>query len=411
MLIKCAKYLWNLALLGYFIALRFSRHSIGAHSASCTYYFLVSAVPVVALTSVGATLLVSKLAAFGIKGNMRLFENIELYVRIKSMVDSLGVPETTSLRAIGIVGLIFLMWYASSLLRDVSRTFNIIFSMGVSRKGIARAAVSYIMIPLILIIAILFSSLSKVIVMIFKWLLADALQLVTKATFFSWVTPIVSGIFIMLAAFVCFIMLPPYRPKPAKALKGATLFAIYFIGLQTALGSIMVNLIESYSKYGALGGLLMLLLWALLVFYGLFTAAEYVNVSGHYGIIKFASYIGTNMKKPTLVEKLLFQKIPFADDEYLKQLASGDIVEHEGVSCCIVRSGKVIVRRLDKTWELSSGGVYASIYAADKIEIEAQEPSEILTVREDDFYAVWEQNPELWRAISRSIKLTEGRHA
>jgi CRP-like cAMP-binding protein len=145
-----------------------------------------------------------------------------------------------------------------------------------------------------------------------------------------------------------------------------------------------------------------------MVFYGLFSLAEYVSISGRFAAVKRMSYIETYIKKKmTVPERLLLRKIGFGDEEYLTGLAKGDKNEYDNVSCCIIADGEVVLSSNGRVWRLTKGEKFARAGVLYSITVEAVTDSKILLICEDDFENLPEHSPKLWRVLHNAIKWTE----
>ena len=396
---------WRFVLSVWYTVRLVLNHKIKVYASSCTYYFLVSLVPVVILVGWGAAVLVDRLA---LVDNLDMLENIQLYSQMQSMTSTLGLNmSSSSLKAVGIIGIIYGLWYASSLMKSIHNAFAVIFPAKTKRKGIITMILAHIMVPLLMIIAIIASSLSTAITQAFRWLLADTLHLVSQALLASLLTPLVTLFMIAVSAYACFMLLTPGRPKSKPAMIGAVLFALYFMILQQGLSIVMVKLIASYARYGALGSLLLLLLWAFLIFQGMFMVAEYVRVIDNFREINYAQYVYAHLKdKPSFLEKIVMLILPFGDNSYLAEFKKDEKKSYDGTALafCKVKRGEVVISHYGQELRtLRDGEMYNQIGAhSPVVELTALSYSKVLIVSEKGMNELMLWHSEAWACISAS---------
>ena len=394
---------WRIIVSVWYAAQYAIRDKVKVHASSCTYYFLVSLIPVVIVLSWGMTAFTDKL---GFRDNLELLDNIQLYAQIQSMASSLGVAVSSSaFKALGVVGIVYVIWGASSLMKAIRDAFMVIFPAETIRKGIITMIIAHIMIPLLMLMVMIISSLNTALKHAFRWLLADELYKVSQPVLASLLTPILMLLIIAVAVYACFMLLAPKRPQNKPAMMGSLLFAIYFMLLQHGFSLIMVKLIAAYSRYGASGSLLFLLLWAYMVFYGMFIIAEYVRMVDNFNEINFFRYMYAQLKgRPSFLEKIMMIKLPFGDNYYLNSFNKSEKKVYDGaeLALCKVKNGELVVNYGGQTQRtLRNGEMYNQIGAYSlSVELTALTDSKVLIVSENGVKELLSRHPEAWSCIS-----------
>lgn len=354
------------------------RDKVNVHASSCTYYFLVSLIPILIITGWVAK---NVLAAYAI---MPFIEGLPFYPEIQQLMVSMNVP-TPSLGAIGIFGALYGLWCASALLRGVAGAFRAIFGAKSIKKSIIVTMATYVFIPLFLVAAIMFASVSSLVVDLINWLLADTLHIMSRAASAAFLTNIISIAFIVMGAYSGYMLLASVRPKSYAAFTAAVLFGLYFYILQNVLSSMTANLFVKYSIYGALGTVLLVLLWAFLIFLGLFIMAELAAVMSIRPSAVYIRYIYISLKaQPKRAEGIFMNRLPFAYQRYVIKLEKGETLEAE-LSMLVVRKGSVTVEYDGQKETLEAGRFFMTWGGyMRKVAVQANSLSGVIVVTEEE---------------------------
>lgn len=387
---------WQLLLSLMYTVQAAQRNKLNIHASSCTYYFLVSLVPLLVLTGWGATALFNK------SDVLYMLDNIPLITEIQQYTSSVGIATSKSIKAVGLFGGMYALWSASSLIRGLSAAFRMIFSNSSRSRNIIVSVISYFFIPLMIIIAIIFAFLSTAVTDVIKIVLDDMLNLVSYNIFAPIATTIISGVFVVITACAGFMLLAPKRPRFRVAMLGAFLFGIYFFLLQKGLTMVMANILNKYSIYGALGGLLVILLWAFLIFIGLFMSAQYTAVINDFRRLEYYRYLYFSLKTPSKIEKLIMRRIPFADDKYLTKYKEGDSHEftRRALGAIAVKQGSIEIKYKNRSETVHHGGY--RLFADrenDPVTIKVLHESRVLIIPQKVLYKLFKYYPHIWDNI------------
>jgi uncharacterized BrkB/YihY/UPF0761 family membrane protein len=374
------------------------RNRLNVHAAACTYYFLISLVPIIALAGWGAS------AAFERVHAMDLFSTLPIVKGIQRYLSSVGVATSMSIKVVGVFGILYGMWSAASLIRSLSGAFQTIFADDNRRRGFITLLITYVFIPLLMLMAIIFAVLIYALVDILRWALSDVLGLLAPTTFAAVAAAFVSGAFVALAAYAGFMLLAPKRPRPLIALLGATIFSVYFFLLQKGLIMLMGNLISKYQAYGVLGGLLLILLSMFLIFVGLFASAQLTAVLSDYHKLEYYEYVARALGYPRRLKIPFIDRVPFASDKYLTHIKKGEaqIFTSLSLAAMVVKEGNVTIEYSGMAETKAGQGRRFFASHTDKIEITAIEDSRILIVPQEDVLNLFRRYPCIWDYLSLS---------
>jgi uncharacterized BrkB/YihY/UPF0761 family membrane protein len=386
-----SRFFWHagMALWHLFMAGRINR--LGTHASSCTYFFLISSVPFI--------ILAGWFAAEMFEGSkaQQLLEVFPLYLELKGFAGSMGAKVSgISFKAVGVFGVLYALWSASKLIRGLAYAFGLIFYAPGKRKRIFIAISSYIFIPALMVAAILISLMSSVLGRLTYWFFSQTLHIMTGQTVALLYTTVVPVGFVVLAAYSCYMVLSPAKPLKRSAFFAALAFGIYFYVLQKIMLALMEGMLRSYAVYGALGTLLLILLWAYLIFYGLFFMAELASMAEKFReLTRRRFYYVSFLKEPTLPDKFLMLQLPFGRQEYLTEIKAGERLSLESMRAIKIFSGKVNILRETRAQTMGEGeGLYLNNPAGSTAE--AVEDSKVLLLEQKEMNQLIKQYPEVW---------------
>ncbi|MDR2869193.1 MAG: YihY/virulence factor BrkB family protein [Deferribacteraceae bacterium] len=391
-LYKFARKLWVLLLSLWYVITETLKNKLLIHASSCTYYFLVSLVPILIFTGWGIV------SAAQRPEIMMIIESISLYTEIMDFVARMGItiPQVRfGLSIVGIFSILYVLWSASALMRGISTAFKDIFNSENKRRNMLITFAAYVFIPLFLISSIIFVTMANVLAGAAKWLISDVFNLLSPEEIIAAFVPLLTYIFIWMAALLAFLLLAPRKPSVKAAMVGSFAFAVYFFLLQHIVMSMMANLIKSYAIYGALGTLLLILLWAYLVFFGLFAIAQYTAIVSNFRhYCRFDAYF--TLLKPThthsIVERIAVMQLPFVQDDFLVSMAEGE-TRSERIALIRVMVGEVLIDGV-----LLRAGEYKMLQAAT-VQLEAVAASRLLLLDEKELAVLIKTYPNVWEEI------------
>lgn len=252
----------------------FIRNELRNHAAAAAYYMLLSLIPMMLLLF------------FVFNTFLNKYPNIsdELFYILASFSDSLS-PEMFSklgisgkvVGAVGIVGVLNLIWSSRLILLSLQRAFFVIFPSDKKRNFFVENGVSFIVLPTVFLLVLLMAVFGGV-----KGLLAEYF------TFFGILGPILvkilvivsdvfSGVISFFIVYLSFRYIPVKKPNSSSAVKGSILFLILF-SLVKFITFRFFHMFSINTAYGIAGSIIVLLAWAYLVFMIYLYCAQFVFV-------------------------------------------------------------------------------------------------------------------------------------
>lgn len=252
-------------------------------AAAISYYVLFSVVPL--------TIFVASIFGFVMRNDHARQEVIDRIVQSTPLDQTEGtnlVSDTVNgvsrvSAPLTIVGLVGVAWSASAMFGAIRRGLNIAFDVEKKRPVVQQKAVDLGMVAglgLILLVSVVGTGFLRIV----REVSSDLLGPLSSGTSFFWqVVP-----FLVPALFSFALFLLVYRYVPAAGLgfravwPGALLAAILFEAVKNLFTIYLANFSNYDLAYGALGGVLIFLLWtyitASILLFGAELAAEYPRV-------------------------------------------------------------------------------------------------------------------------------------
>ncbi|GAB7140144.1 hypothetical protein RsTz2092_00920 [Deferribacterales bacterium RsTz2092] len=283
--------------------------AIYMRAAACTYYFLISIVPTAILIGFATSALIASDSE-----TFSTVKDMALYTQIINMLSVMDVHIPMSFASVGWFSLIIWLYSAAILIGGLQAAFNRIFGTksiketqgntlvsvliwakdkisykwwnrlrGLKWREILTGArrlffsqlLAHLFIPLFSIALIVLATITSTMAHFLISVLPSELPLI-ELNLVYFINKVLSLSVIAFAAFTVWMLLPLKRPRVLLAFVGSVLFSFYFWFLQSVMLNWMSVMLARYSYYGALGTLLLVLLWAHMIFFGLFFIAEYI---------------------------------------------------------------------------------------------------------------------------------------
>jgi membrane protein len=252
----------------------FIRNELRNHAAAAAYYMLLSLIPLVLFLFFIFDTFLSKYPNFSEELFYLLYtfnENIS-----PKMFQDLGISGSAG-SALGVFGLLNLVWSSRLILVSIQRAFFVIFPSESKRNFVMENVVAFVILPVVFALVLLLSVFSGLKGLIIEYLsffnMTDAIVLHA----ISIVSSIISGLLSFLLVFVSFKYIPVKKPDNKSAAKGALLFIVlYSIVKFAAFG--MFHLFSVSTAYGIVGSIIVVLVWAYFVFMIYLYCAQFVFV-------------------------------------------------------------------------------------------------------------------------------------
>lgn len=325
----------------------FIKNELFNHAGAAAFFFLLSIPPVFLLLLIAFDrYLVSYAGASAILFDFlkNINQNLDKDLLIK--IGLLNIKTT----AIGLFGLINLLWAGRAILTAIQRALGIIFPAEKIRPPLVVNILSFIILS-ILLVASLLITFASIGLLFFKNLLADH---VFVQTLLQSLMPVIRHVFpfliIVLLIFLAYRFVPPQKPQTVSSLISAigcalSIFLVHFLfsGFFT---------VTRYSViYGALGSLILMVIWVYFSFLLFFFFAEYTFVSDKLDVLVLERMYLFRLKqdvKAKKIEKFLFNHPKRIFEKYARRYGPGETIFNEGdnsMDIYYVEQGRINISR------------------------------------------------------------------
>ncbi|MFH1993911.1 MAG: YhjD/YihY/BrkB family envelope integrity protein [Pseudomonadota bacterium] len=307
----------------------FVKNELFNHAGAAAFFFLLSIPPVFLLLLIAFDrYLVSYAGASAIFFDFlrNINENLDKDFLIR--IGLLNVKTT----AIGVFGLINLLWAGRAILTAVQRCLGIIFPAEKVRPPLVVNIFSFVILSILLLVSILITF-TSIGFYFFQNLLKDY---VIVQTLFQSLLPVIRRVFpfliIVMLIFLAYRFVPPSRPKTVSSLLSAVLctFSVFLLHI---LFSKFFTVTQYSVIYGVLGSLILMVIWVYFSFLLFFFFAEYTFVSDKLDILVFERMYLFRLKqnmKAKKIEKFLFSDPKQVYEKYARKYEPGEILFREG---------------------------------------------------------------------------------
>ena len=307
----------------------FLKNELLNHAGAAAFFFLLSVTPIFLL------LLLSfdhYLISYPyVSDNFFVFlknvnENLDKDLLIKFGL--LNVKTT----AIGVFGLLNLLWAGRWILTSIHRGLRIAFPAETISTPIVIKILSFLILSILLLISVLVTFVS-IGFNFFQFFIPDNL---IGQTFFQFLLPAIRRFLPFLIAFLVIFLtyrfVPVKKPTTVSSLIGAVWCALAIILLQM-LFSRFFGVTQFNVIYGVLGSLILMVLWVHFCFVLFFFFAEYVFVSDKIDVLVLERMYFFRLKqdvKGKKIEKFLFSHPKRIFEKYARRYKPGEILFREG---------------------------------------------------------------------------------
>ncbi|MGE4317701.1 MAG: YhjD/YihY/BrkB family envelope integrity protein [Deferribacterales bacterium] len=252
----------------------FLRNELRNHAAAAAYYLLLSLIPLVLFFFYIFDTFLAKYPNF----------SDELFYLLSTISDSLSPQMFSELGiskqvggAIGIVGLLNLVWSSRLVLLALQRAFFVIFPAEQKRNFFLENGVAFIILPLVFTIVLALSMFSGAKGFILEYIefYGIAGPVVIKAL--GMVSMLVSGFIGFIIIFLSYKYLPVKKPDAKSALSGTLLFLVLYTLVKFAAFKLF-HMFSINTAYGIIGSIIVILMWAYFVFMIFLFCAQFVFV-------------------------------------------------------------------------------------------------------------------------------------
>lgn len=307
----------------------FIKNELFNHSGAAAFFFLLSIPAFFLLLLIAFDRYMSSYAgasAIFFEFMKNIHQNLDKDFLVK--IGLLNVNTT----AIGILGLLNLLWAGRAILTSIQRGLGVVFPSDKVRPPIITNIFSLIILFLLSLVSILITFFSIGFNFV-QNLLSDN---VIIQTFFQSLLPVIRRslplFIIVLLIFLAYRFVPAKRPKTSSSLIGALVcaFSIFLVHILFA----KFFTVTRYSViYGVLGSLILMVLWVYFSFVLFFFFAEYTFVADKLEVLvleRMYLFRGQQDTKGKKIEKFLFSHPARIFEKYARRYKPGEILFREG---------------------------------------------------------------------------------
>lgn len=307
----------------------FLKNELLNHAGASAFFFLLSITPVFLLLLISFDRYLTSYPDvsyhfFSFLKNIN--ENLD-----KDLLVRIGLLNLNT-TAIGIFGLINLLWAGRWIITGIQRGLDTIFPGGKNRNPIVRNIFSFLILSILLVVSVLVTFIS-IGLNFFQTLFAGNMMAIA---FFQSLLPVIRHILpflvTVLVIFMAYRFVPVKKPKTVHGLTGAVLCALAIILLHM-LFSKFFSVTRYNVIYGVLGSLILMVLWVHFSFVLFFFFAEFTFVSDKIDVLLFERMYFFQLRqdiKGKKIEKFLFSHPKRIFEKYARCYEPGEIIFRQG---------------------------------------------------------------------------------
>lgn len=346
----------------------FIKNELFNHAGAAAFFFLLSIPPLFLLLIIAFDRYLSsysEASAFFFEFMKSIHENLDKDFLIK--IGLLNVSTT----AIGLLGLLNLLWAGRAILTAIQRGLGVIFPAEKFRPPVVTNIFSLVILSILFLVSILITFISVGFNFVQNILSGN----IIVQTFFQSLLPVIRRslplLIIVLLIFLAYRFVPAKRPKTSSSLMGA-LACAFSIFLVHILFSKFFTVTQYSVIYGVLGSLILMVLWVYFSFVLFFFFAEYTLVTDKLEVLVLERMYLFRIKqnnKGKRIEKFLFSHPKRIFEKYARRYEPGEILFNEGeksTNIYFVDRGSVdIFRKVEdrnhKIATILEGGVFGEM--------------------------------------------------
>lgn len=301
------------------------------HAAAMAFFFLVSLPPLFLFIVLGLDRLVSSPETLQLF--MGFLERIEIGGVTREDLMRLGLLSHTTgvASALGVIGIVSIIWSGKGILESIQRGLAVIFSTPEKRSTLADTIFT-------------FSMLLGLVLVLFAGALVNAMLTFIIPSFLNYLPiadtispqllPFVQRLVLLgvttTAIFCLFRFVPPKRPRNTSALLGAILFSVSVYVLQLIVVHFF-SMVRYNIVYGTLGSIVLLIVWVYFACVIFFAVATLIYVHEHFPslLLSKAYNLMASHKKVGKLYTLLYGTPETALKDHIRTYPKGDVIFKE----------------------------------------------------------------------------------
>jgi membrane protein len=307
----------------------FIKNELINHAGASAFFFLLSIPPVLLLILIGFDRYMASypdVSEHFFSFLKTLNSNLD-----KESLNRIGLLNVNT-AAVGIFGLLNLLWAGRWILSGIQRGMEIIFPAEKIRPPIVVNVFSFFILSILLLLAVLITFIS-ISFQFYVNLVEDSFFFLS---FFQSFIPIIKNLFlfftVFLGVFLVYRFIPVKRPKTLPSISGAMLCTISIILLHMIFSEFF-SVAQYNVFYGILGSLILMALWVHFSFMLFFFFAEFTYVSDKIDVLVLERVYFFQLRKEAKankIEKFLFRHPKQVFEKYARHFDTGEILFLEG---------------------------------------------------------------------------------
>jgi len=307
----------------------FLKNELINHAGACAFFFFLSITPLFLLILISFDRYLASypdVSAHFFDFLKTINENLD-----KDFLVKIGILNVNT-TAIGIFGILNLLWAGRWVIIGIQRGLGIIFPAEKARPPIMVNILSFLFLSILLVISVLVTFVS-VGLKFLESILSESLMI---QTLFQSLLPLLKGILPVLMTFLvifaAYRFVPIKRPKTLPSLIGAVFCSLSVILLHVLFAKFF-NVARYNVIYGVLGSLILMVLWMHFSFILFFFFAEFTFVSDKIDILvleRMYVFQSQQDRKGKKIGKFLFSHPEQVFEKYAIYYSPGEILFQEG---------------------------------------------------------------------------------
>lgn len=380
----------------------FLKNELRNHAAAGAYYMLLSIVPLVLVLMFIFETFLKNYPGF----SKDIFTVLSLFndSLTPEMFEKFGISEKAG-SAIGVFGLLNLLYSSRLILASIQRAFGVIFPAEKKRNFLIENIISLGVIPVVFVLVVIMGVMNSVREVFYTYLRLHGVSTHFIEPAFNLTNYVVPALVAFFLVYFTYRHLPVKKPSSKSALKGALLFLVIFVLAKSLVYSIFRQVAVN-TAYGLLGSLIVVLVWAYFVFLLFFFCAQYVFVTYRADIL-ILNRLFSDEEVPhrfMVINKKILGK-------YTVYIKKGDILFHMGDTAKNVfylMGGALDVLAEEKLLgTISQGEVFGEMAHITgeprSATVRAAEDSEVIVLPSAVFDEIVKDNNDLARSMMNSL--------
>ncbi|WP_277657112.1 YhjD/YihY/BrkB family envelope integrity protein [Seleniivibrio woodruffii] len=380
----------------------FISNELRNHAAAAAYYMLLSLIPLVLFLFYIFDTFLAKYPNF----SEELFYLLSTFNENISpqMFKDLGISGSAG-SALGIFGLLNLVWSSRLILVSIQRAFFVIFPSENKRNFFMENGIAFIILPVVFALVLMLTVFSAVKGLIIQYLTFFNMTGILVIHSISIASVVISALLSFMLVFMSFRYIPVKKPDSKSAAKGAVLFILLYSAVKFAAFG-MFNMFSVSTAYGIVGSIIVVLVWAYVVFMLYLYCAQFVFVCYRADILILNMLFSA--ERPSALFMRMNGRLL---DRFAKRLKSGEVLFRQGDEGCdiyYVQDGRMRIiidgKQVGSVGEGEIFGEMAHITGEKRTAtLQAESDTKLLALSPYEFDEILKDSPVLSRRVITAL--------